>query len=677
MTLRRLFAAFAATAAIVAPAGAADISQSDRAILASAIDAGESKDWASLAALSQRASNGTVAAIIRWRYLVERESGASYADLADFIAKHPNWPSAKALQRNAELAMPDDLPADAVRAFFQGREPVSGEGMLNLGVALLAAGDTTEGPIWIRRGYVSGTFTATREAEIRAQYGQYLPEDANRLRIASLIWNDEYEAATRMLDVVDPGYRAVAQARLKLRTNTKGAQAFIDAVPAGLKSDFGLMFDMGRWYRRSEQYTAGARIMARALRDPAVPLPLDKWWDEKSNHVRMAIKERRYADAYAVAASAGLTDGADFQEAEFLAGWMQLRFLNDPRAAYEHFNRIAPGVSTPISLSRGHYWTARAAEAAGDAEAARAEYAAAAEHPEAFYGQLAIAALSTSPTITVDMNTSVGAGRVTTMDNDELVQAIEILSSVDTTSKLLPRFVAALGDRLEKREDFEAASALLMQLNRPAMAVRVAKKAMQKDLNVFRYAYPVLKLPPYQGRGEAPDPAFVLALMRQESEFDPNARSGADARGIMQMLPSTAKLTANRHGIPYEPGRLLGDWEYNATLGMAHLRDLLDQFDGSYVLVAVAYNAGPGRANQWIKEFGDPRSANVDVIDWIERIPFSETRNYVMRLIENASVYRAMLNGGTSPLLVEADLLHGSGRTDYQPSPRMASETLR
>jgi soluble lytic murein transglycosylase len=200
---------------------------------------------------------------------------------------------------------------------------------------------------------------------------------------------------------------------------------------------------------------------------------------------------------------------------------------------------------------------------------------------------------------------------------------------------------------------------------------------MQKDLNVFRYAYPVLKLPPYQGRGEAPDPAFVLALMRQESEFDPNARSGADARGIMQMLPSTAKLTANRHGIPYEPGRLLGDWEYNATLGMAHLRDLLDQFDGSYVLVAVAYNAGPGRANQWIKEFGDPRSANVDVIDWIERIPFSETRNYVMRLIENASVYRAMLNGGTSPLLVETDLLHGSGRTDYQPSPRMASETLR
>jgi len=677
MTLSRLFAAFAVSAAIVMPAGAANISDADRSILASAIAAGEEKDWASVAALSQRASNGTVAAIVRWRYLVDRESGASFADLADFIAKHPNWPSSQTLQRNAELAMPDDLSPDQVRAFFQGREPVSGEGMLNLGVALLAAGDTAEGPIWIRRGYVSGTFSATREAQIRAQYGQYLPADANRLRLASLIWNDEYAAATRMLDVVDSGYRAVAQARMKLRTNTKGAQGFIDAVPADLKSDFGLMFDIGRWYRRSEQYTAGARTIARAVRDPAVPLPLDKWWDEKSSHVRMAIKERRFADAYAVAASAGLTDGADFQEAEFLAGWMQLRFLGDPRTAYAHFSRIAPGVSTPISLSRGHYWTARAAEAAGDLETARAEYTLAARHPEAFYGQLAIAALSDSPTITVDMNSSVSRGAITTMENDELVQAIEILSRVDTGSRLLPRFVAALGDRLEKREDFETASALLMQLNRPAMAVRVAKKAMQKDLEVFRYAYPTVQLPPYRGRGEPPDPAFVLALMRQESEFDPSARSSADARGIMQMLPSTAKLTANKHGIPYDAGRLLGDWEYNATLGMAHVRDLLEQFDGSYVLVAVAYNAGPGRANQWIKEFGDPRSPNVDVVDWIERIPFSETRNYVMRLIENTSVYRAMLNGGSGPLLVEADLLHGTGRSDYQPARQMASEILR
>jgi soluble lytic murein transglycosylase len=677
MTLSRLLAAFTVAVAIVAPAQAVSISDSDRAVLAAAIEAGERKDWSDVAAYAQRASNPTVAAIMRWRYLVERESGASYADLVNFLNQHPNWPSSNALQRNAERMMPSDLPARDVLAFFKDREPLTGEGMLLLGVAKLADGDTAEGPIWIRRGYVQGNFSAAREAEIRAQYANYLPQDANRLRLATLLWNDQFDAATRMLDAVDPGYRAVGLARLKLRTNTKGAQKFIDAVPAGLKDDFGLMFDMGRWYRRSEQYATGARLMARAIRDPAIDLPLDKWWDEKSDHIRMSIKERRFQDAYAVAASAGLTDGADFQEAEFLAGWMQLRFLNNPAAAYAHFNRIAPNVTTPISLTRGHYWTGRAREASGDIEGAQAEYKLAAKNPEAFYGQLATAALYSNPTITVDMSSSVGRGAVSTMESDELVQAIAILSSVDTTSKLLPRFVAALGDRLEKREDFEAAAALLMQLGKPAMSVRVAKKAMQKDLHVFHYAYPVLNLPPYIGKGTAPDPAFVLALMRQESEFDPNARSGADARGIMQMLPATAKMTANKHGIPYDQGRLLGDWQYNATLGMAHMRDLLEQFDGSFVLVAVAYNAGPGRARQWIELFGDPRSPNIDVVDWIERIPFSETRNYVMRLVENANVYRAMLNGGTAPLLVEADLLRGSGRTDYQPGRMQASEALQ
>ncbi len=677
MLLRRLLAAFAVSAVLLAPAPAAtNISANDRAILGAVIKAGEQKNWAELAALSQRASDPTVAAIARWRYLIDRESGASFADISSFLDAHPRWPNAETTQRNAERAMPADMPAGQVLAFFKNREPVSGEGMLMKGAALLATGDTGEGPIWIRRGYVAGTFSAGREAQIREQYAQYLPADADKLRLAALLWEDDFAGAQRMLAYVDAGARAVGTARLKLRSNTKGAQQFIAAVPPALRDDFGLMYDIGRWYRRSEQYTAGARFMARAIRDPAIPLPLDKWWDEKSAHVRMAIKERRWNDAYAVSASAGLTEGADFAEAEFLAGWMQLRFVGDSARALSHFDRIARNVSTPISLARGHYWTGRAREAAGDADGAAAEYQLAARNPETYYGQLATAALTASPSITVDMSSSVSERGITTMERDELVQAIAMLAAIGDTT-LLPRFVGALGDRLEAREDFETAAALLMQLNRPSMSVRVAKRAMQKDLHVFRFAYPMVRLPPYRGKGESPDPAFVHALMRQESEFDPNARSSADARGIMQMLPATARMTANRHGIAYEPGRLLGDWEYNATLGMAHMRDLLDQFGGSYVLVAVAYNAGPGRANQWIKEFGDPRDPNVDVVDWIERIPFSETRNYVMRLIENTNVYRAMLAGGTAPLLVEADLLRGSGRTDYAPGRRLAAETLR
>lgn len=682
MILRRLLAALAITAALAGPvfmmtapdaAAAVAVSDSDRALLKSAIRAAEQKQWDDVQAYSRRASNSVVGAVIRWRYLIDRQSGAGFEDLASFLNGHANWPNAKTIQINAEKMMPANMPADQVLAFFKNREPATGEGMLMLGIAMLSSGNADEGQIWIRRGYVSGSFSASRESEIRSQYSQYLPADADRLRLAALLWADDFAGATRMLNYVDASYRALGQARLKLRSNTSGAKKFIDAVPGALKNDWALMFDMGRWYRRSEQYTAGSRYMARAVRDPAVPLPLDKWWDEKSAHIRMAIKERRWSDAYAVASTAGLTDGADFQEAEFLAGWLRLRFMNDARGAFNHFNRIAPNVSTPISLARGYYWTARAREALGDTDGAMTEYGYAARSGETFYGQLAMARIKDSPELTVDMDIENDSGA--SLESDELVQAMAILSSVGDTS-LFSRFVAALGDRLEKREDFEAAAALLLRLNRPAASVRVAKKAMQKDLHTYRYAYPMVKLPRYQGRGEAPDPAFVHALMRQESEFDPGARSGADARGIMQMLPSTAKMTANKHGIPYDASRLY-EWEYNATLGMAHLRDLLDQFDGSYVLVAVAYNAGPGRARQWIKEFGDPRSPNVDVVDWIERIPFSETRNYVMRLIENTSVYRSMLAGGTAPLRIEADLLRGSGRADYAPGRLQASEALR
>lgn len=677
MLLRRLLAAFAVTAALLAPASAAtNISANDRATLSAAIKAGEQKKWSDLFALARRAENRTVGAIVRWRYLIDRESGASFADISSFLDAHPRWPNAETMQRNAERAMPADMPAAQVLAFFKDRRPVSGEGMLMLGAAMLANGDTNEGPIWIRRGYVAGSFSGSREAQIREQYGRYLPADADKLRLSALLWQDDFAGAQRMLAYVDSGTRALGTARLKLRSNTKGAQQFIDAVPAALKNDFGLLYDMGRWYRRSEQYTTGARLMARAIRDPAIPMPLDKWWSEKSAHVRMAIKERRWNDAYAVAASGGLSEGADFAESEFLAGWMQLRFVGDNARALMHFDRIAANVGTPISLARGHYWTGRAREAGGDNAGAVVSYKLAARHPETYYGQLAMAALSDSPVITVDMSSSVSARQISTMERDELVQAIAMLTAVGDTS-LLPRFVGALGERLQAREDFETAAALLMQLNRPSMSVRVAKRAMQKDLDVFRYAYPIVRLPAYRGKGEPPDPAFVHALMRQESEFDPSARSSADARGIMQMLPATAKMTANRHGIPYDVSRLLGDWEYNATLGMAHMRDLLNQFGGSYVLVAVAYNAGPGRANQWIKEFGDPRSPNVDVVDWVERIPFSETRNYVMRLIENTNVYRAMLAGGSAPLQTEADLLSGSGRTDYQPGRRLSAETLR
>ncbi len=671
--LRAAFAlgvALCALASAPAPAeAAAYLSQGDRAALTQGIAAGERKDWGTLRELAYRAQDPTVRAILQWRYLLDRDSGATFAEIAGFIESRPNWPSPKTLQRNAELAIPEGTSDADILAFFANREPESGEGKILFGVALYNSGRTDEGAVWIRRGYIEGGFSGGREAAIRQTYAGIIGADEDRRRLSSLIWEGNYGDATRVMGFVGPGDRAVAEARMKLRAGTRGAERFVERVPQALRSDFGLNFDLGRFYRQREQGQAAARYMAAAIRDPMVELPLDKWWDEKSSHVRLAIKERRWQDAYAVAASNGLDEGADFAEGEFLAGWIALRFLNDPARALGHFSRISPKVFTPISFARGDYWVGRAKEALGDNAGAIVAYQKAASHIETYYGQLAAIRIQTNPVISVDMTRSAPADRMSPVDGDELLKAIEILIAAGD-GVLVNRFVAALGDGLSSREDYERAANLLWTLNRPSQSVRVAKRGMQKNHDIFIYAYPMPQLPRYIGTGVEPEAAFTLALMRQESEFDPNAVSRADARGIMQLLPSTARMTANKHRIPWDQSRLLGDWEYNSQLGRAHLQDLIEDFGGSYVMVAAAYNAGPGRVSQWVAEFGDPRGANVDVVDWIERIPFSETRNYVMRLTENTNVYRAMLAGGSAPLMIGQDITRGSGREGYAPQPR-------
>lgn len=667
-SLRRCAAIAVLLCAAAWPAAQAEPpSATDRALIIDALRAAEQRDYASVADKAGRAESPIARTLIRWRYLIEEDSGASFADLAGFLQVHPNWPSDSSIQRNAERAMPSDLPASDVLAFFAERKPLTGEGRLFYGMALLAQGNRAEGETWIRKGYITGAFSPEREATLRAQLAAYLPPDADAQRLTSLIWAERYSDATRMMRYVDAPHRALGEARLKLRANTKGADRFVRAVPDSLSGDSGLNFDLGRWYRRNDAPEAGARYMARAQRDADMPMPLDKWWDERAQHVRLAIRDRRFRDAYQLAATSGLTEGADFAEAEFLAGWVQLRFLKDPATAEAHFARIPQGATAPISLARGWYWTGRAREAQGNRDGAREAYAEGAKFPEAYYGQIAAARIDAAPQAVLDMTTSVQRGTIPdVVRKDELVQALEMLISAGD-ERMMTRFATALGDKLQQREDYEAAAALLMVLGEPSLSVKVAKRAMQKQLKTFRAAYPMIQLPAYQGTDPEPSAALVHAFIRQETEFDPNSRSGADARGLMQMIPATARATARKHGIPWVESRLLSDPEYNATLGMAHLGDLLGDYGGSIVLTAVAYNAGPGRVSQWTNSAGDPRSPTVDVLDWIELIPFSETRNYVMRILDATNVYRAMLAGGTGPIQIEQDLVRGSGRSSYSP----------
>lgn len=382
----------------------------------------------------------------------------------------------------------------------------------------------------------------------------------------------------------------------------------------------------------------------------------DKWWIERHLQARKAHREGAYQEAYDISAKNGMTAGAKFAEAEFLAGWLALQYLNKPAAALAHFEKLETGVSFPISVARARYWQARAHEAMGDIEGARQDYLGAGEHPYTYYGQLALASPTVdAPALILPDQRPVGDDIKWSFENKDFIRAIRLLDEFDRGRDVRSFFYHYAGF-LERKEDFTLLADLATELDYTHYGIRVSKKAMQKNIALVDLSYPIRELPEYGGKGAPPDPAFVFGLTRQESEFNPRAVSSAGARGLMQLMPGTARITARKHGLPYKTEWLLDDPTYNQQLGMAHLSDVIKRFDGSYIMTIAAYNAGAHRVDQWVKSYGDPRTDAVDPIDWVESIPYKETRNYVQRVLENTQVYRNRLSGQAQPLQIVEDL---------------------
>jgi soluble lytic murein transglycosylase len=451
-----------------------------------------------------------------------------------------------------------------------------------------------------------------------------------------------------MLPKVDAGRRALAQARIKLAAEAKDAQAAVAAVPQDLRNDPGLIFERARLLRRQEKYSAAA-----ALLDPPPQgvLRPDLMWAELKKASRGSLDDGNVSAAYRLAAAHGTDNGEDFAEGEFLAGWIALRFLEDAPNAMRHFTALYAGTTSVISQSRGAYWAARAAEQMGDLAKAQDWYRTAAKGMTTFYGQLAAAHLNDGRKLQLAGTAKPTAKEKALFDKQELVRVIRMLTTLGEGERTRP-FLSKLMELNSRPAEYQLVAALAMEINRKDFAVAVAKEARTRGTEMIDFLYPVIKLP----GGTNPEPALVLGVIRQESAFDVGAVSSAGARGLMQLLPGTAKGVAKQAGIKFAQKRLTSDSSYNITLGRAYLDELLSRFGGSYVLTAAAYNAGPSRVRDWIATYGDPRQRSIDVIDWIESIPFDETRNYVMRILENTQVYRARLNDGTANLRISQDL---------------------
>jgi len=629
------------------------LSAGDHDVYSRAFDAADRGDWTAARGLAQQGHDGTATRLVTWRYLLDKNSGASFADIDGFLKNNPDWPLRDTLLARAEAAMDPATSPQAVVAWYGGRAPVTGMGMVRLGDAMIALGRTAAGRDLVQRGWIAGEFQPDQELAIVRRDGGLLTPDVDRARLSSLISRDEATAAERELSRVEDDVQKLGRARLAFRTSRAAGERDAAALPPGLANDPDLLFDRARAARRANDYSTAASLLQRSGKAFAAAHPT-RWWTEANLVVRGLIASGNYKSAYDTIDDTGLTTGTEFSESEFLAGWVALRHLNRPMVALAHFKKLEAGVSRPISLARARYWKGRCFEAQGNVADAFAQYKLAAQAPESFYGQVALARIDATPVLHVNDMALDARDQADDFERDPLSRPIRVLADLGQVNFV--RIFALHDEELHpepKRVKYLAQT--LSDIGFREAAVRVAKTASYVGETFLAYTHPVIPLPAYPGAGPAPDPAYVLGLIRQETEFDPTAVSHAGAKGLMQMMPASARAAAARSGIAYRPNDLL-DPNYSIQLGMTEFEGDVGDFGGSLVLAIAAYNAGPGNAKKWIAASGDPRSPNVDPIDWIEMIPFNETRNYVMRVLENAQIYRGRLAGHDTQTRILIDL---------------------
>jgi soluble lytic murein transglycosylase len=464
----------------------------------------------------------------------------------------------------------------------------------------------------------------------------------------------------------------LAEARIALETSQRrGLARAVAAVPASRADDPGLLYDRTRYVRRTGRPEDAMAIASRIVANEAPPMARDDIYAERRLYVARALKAGAYSSALALISNNGLSAGENFADGEFLAGWIQLRFLHDPTSASAHFAHLANNVSAPVSKARALYWQAEAARAQNDSVGADAMLQQAAAYPFTFYGQLAASRASHGAAMmNLPLTTATSDAARVHFESRELVRALRLMTEVGDQHDF-ESIAFYLDDTLTDPQEIELLSQMARERNYNRTALRSAKAGLFRGVVATSAAYPLMPLPAAISQSGGPEPALVLSIIRQESEFEVSAVSTAHARGLMQLEPSTARRTARGNGMDYDRSSLTSDANYNITLGATHLGSLIGEYNGSYVLAIAAYNAGSFRVSQWIDDWGDPRQPTVDVIDWIELIPFNETRNYVERVMENLEVYRHRLSNAPTPIAIEADLHRGGSWTP--PPPGLAN----
>jgi soluble lytic murein transglycosylase len=582
----------------------------------------------------------------RWSVLKEPEGYAlfSFPDALQFLMSHPHWPMQNRLRISVEATLFHDEGTDeTAHIFCRDLPPISGRGMI--ACARLLTDGAPEQRAKLTQGWIQGDFDSAEERRILARYGAQLTSRDHIARVERLLYEEKTRPALRLLSLLPSSAQAIAKARIALITDARHADQKIVALPTSVQHDAGVFLDRIRARHRKGQEDAAATLFMSA---PANPPYASSWWPLRHYYARKAMAEGRYTQALQLVNRAGTLSGEYQAEALWLSGWLRMEYLNDTRHAYEDFFALYNAVSTPVSKARAAYWAARSAERNGNPDIAERWLKKAAHYPTVFYGQLAIAKRSVGAPLPLPVS------RTDATHRDEATQELLDVAMLLLRNDYKPMariFIEQIAVATHDKAKIIAAASRLRDEGNTSSAVHLAKSALRRNITLPESGWPTVNVPP----DITIEPALILAIVRQESEFDSEATSGANAVGLMQLLPSTARHVAKRKDIDFSPNALFAK-ETNMRLGSAYLSDLIGSAGGSYVAAIAGYNAGPGTMRNWLNNFGHPGQSLDQTLRWIESIPYGETRNYVQRVIENLQIYRAQLQPG-SPLKIESDLL--------------------
>jgi soluble lytic murein transglycosylase len=609
--------------------------------------------------VQQRIADPLARKLVEWAILHSDENGADFSRFQAFIAANPGWPSMQMFRKRAEAMLWQEQADLATIRAFTGDRPLSARGRFALGRALLAHGDRVGAQALIREAWRSESLPSDTEEQILGTFGDLITRTDEKVRMERRLYANDNATAIRAalrLGGIEP---AIAKARAAVNEKSSNGAALIEGLPSSASQDAGVLFNRIQLLRRADKIAEAAELMLAAPHEAAQIYDPDEWWVERRLIARKLLDLGSPSAAYRVARDAAPPNKENYRvEHEFTAGWIALRFLKDPATAAQHFARIGSGVYNPIALARAGYWRGRAAEAMNRTQEARAHYEQAARHSTAYYGQLARARLGL-PEIALASPPAPSAEKRAALAHNEVVRATEMLYAVNENDLVIP-IVADLAERGSDVGVLVALAEVTARHDDARCALLIGKGALGRGHPFDHYAFPTFGLPRYSSIGPQVEPAVVYSIARQESAFNPRDVSSANALGFMQVTPDAGRYVAKKFNVPFDQKRLLHDNVYNMQIGAAELGDDIAAYNGSYIMAFAGYNAGRGRVKEWVERYGDPRDPNVDPVDWVERIPFSETRNYVQRIIENVQVYRARFGGGTR-LRIEADLHRGAG----------------